>query len=375
MNFTFTSEQDEAAELAARILKDRATNERMKQVEADGDRYDHDLWQDLADAGLLGLALPEKYGGAGLGLIELCRVLVEVGRTVAPVPLATHGACASAIAELGSADQRELWLYGAATGERLFTAAVAEDHGALPEHPQTTAEPAGDGWTLNGVKTLVPTGTRADLLLVTATTPSGPGVFLLEAGTEGVTLEPQRTSDRDVAARITLRDVRVGEDALMGPADGAAAHRLGQLLTVAACAEQLGVTEGALALTSAYAKEREQFGRPIGTFQAVSQRLADGYIDVLGQQLTLWQAVWRLEEGLPADTEIAVAKLWAADAGHRLAHTTVHVHGGVGIDLDGEAHRFFTTAKRFEFAYGGTTEQALAIGRALAAQPGPAQPA
>ena len=133
-----------------------------------------------------------------------------------------------------------------------------------------------------------------------------------------------------------------------------------------AAAEQLGVTEGALALTASYAKTREQFGRPIGTFQAVSQRLADGFIDVLAQRLTLWQAVWRLQEGLPASTEVAVAKLWAADAGHRLAHTTVHVHGGVGIDLDGDAHRYFTTAKRFEFLFGGATDQALTIGRALA---------
>jgi len=364
MDFTFTPEQDEAAELAARILKDRATNERMKQVEADGDRFDPDLWKDLADAGLLGLALPEKYGGAGLGLIELCRVLVEVGRTVAPVPLATHGACASTIAELGSADQRELWLYGAAAGGRLLTAAVAEDREALPQHPQTAADQVDGVWTLNGVKTLVPTGTHADLFLVTATTPSGPGVFLVEPGTDGVSVLPQKTSDGDLAARIELTDAQ-GEP--FGDAD--AATRLGQLLVLSACAQQLGVTEGALALTSAYAKEREQFGRPIGTFQAVSQRLADGYIDVLGQGLTLWQAAWRLSEGLPAGTELAVAKLWAADVGHRLAHTTIHVHGGVGIDLDGEAHRFFTTAKRFEFAYGGTTEQALHIGRALASEP------
>ena len=128
----------------------------------------------------------------------------------------------------------------------------------------------------------------------------------------------------------------------MGSPDGVAAARLAQLLLVTSAAEQLGVTEGALALTAAYAKTREQFGRPIGTFQAVSQRLADGYIDVLAQRLTLWPAVWRLSEGLPAETEVATAKLWAADAGHRLAHTTVHVHGGVGIDLDGEAHRYFT---------------------------------
>ncbi len=123
-----------------------------------------------------------------------------------------------------------------------------------------------------------------------------------------------------------------------------------------------------MALTASYATTREQFGRPIGTFQAVSQRLADGYIDGLFFELALWQAVWRLSEGLPAEVEVATAKLWAADAGHRVAHTTVHVHGGVGIDLDGEAHRFFTAAKRFEFAYGGSTEQALLIGKSLARQ-------
>ena len=370
MDFTFTPEQDEAAELAARILEDRATNERMKQVEADGDRFDPELWAELGSAGLLGLALPEEYDGAGLGLIELCRVVVEVGRKVAPVPLVAHGAAGRLMAEQGSADQKQAWLPGAASGARLLTAAVAEDLQPLPKHPQTTAERADDGWTLSGVKTLVPTGTRADLFLVTATTPSGSGVFLVEPDTDGVAVLAQQTSDGDLAARVEL--VRAPGEPL---GDAGAATRLGQLLVLAACAEQLGVTEGALALTSAYAKEREQFGRPIGTFQAVSQRLADGYVDVLGQGLTLWQAAWRLSEGLPAGTELAVAKLWAADAGHRLAHTTVHVHGGVGIDLDGEAHRFFTTAKRFEFAYGGTTGQALDIGRALAAQPSEAQPA
>ncbi len=139
MDFTFTPEQDEAAELAARILKDRATNERMKQVEADGDRFDRELWAELGSAGLLGLALPEEYDGAGLGLIELCRVLVEVGRTVAPVPLVAHGAAGRLIAEQGTADQKQAWLPGAASGARLLTAAVAEDRESLPQHPPTTA--------------------------------------------------------------------------------------------------------------------------------------------------------------------------------------------------------------------------------------------
>ncbi len=251
----------------------------------------------------------------------------------------------------------------------MLTAAVAEERAFAPVRPTTVATPDGTSYRLTGSKAIVPAGPYADAFLVPAATPSGVGVFLVTPDDEGVSVVSQTFSDRDGVARLDLDDVVLGADRLIGTTDGVAGHRLRNLLVLAGSAEQLGVTEGALELTSAYAKTREQFGRPIGTFQAVSQRLADGYIDVLGQRLTLWQAAWRLDEGLPADTEVAIAKLWAADAGHRLAHTTVHVHGGVGIDLDGEAHRYFTTAKRFEFLHGASTEQALNVGRALAAEP------
>ena len=366
MDFNFTAEQDEAAELAAKILGDRATNDRQKQIEAAGSRFDSDLWRDLAEAGLVSLAVPEEYDGAGLGLVELCRVLVEVGRTLGPVPLAVHGPVSLLLAELGTDAQRSTWLPGMAAGTSIATAAVTEERAHLPARPTVVARPAGDGWLLSGSKSIVRAGAVADLVLVTASTDDGVGVFLLDPTAAGVDKIEQRTSDRDVVVSLDLLSAPAE---LLGALDGAGATRLGQLLTVCGAAEQLGVTEGALKLTASYAKVREQFGRPIGTFQAVSQRLADGYIDVLGQRLTLWQAVWRLAEGLPAEVEVATAKLWAADAGHTLAHTTVHVHGGVGIDLDGEAHRFFTTAKRFELLFGGATEQALTIGRALAAEP------
>lgn len=369
MDFSFTSEQNEAAALAATILGERATNERQKQVEAAGSRFDAELWGELASSGLTTLAVPEQYGGAGLGLVELCRVLVEVGRTVAPVPLAVHGPAALLVAERGTEAQRESVLPRVASGELILTAAVAEERSHLPARPTVLARAAGDGsddWVLTGSKSIVRAGGVAGLLLVTAATDQGVGVFLLDPAADGVTGVEGHSSDRDAVVRLDLDGAAVQ---LLGDVDGAAADRLAQLLIACAAAEQLGVTEGALHLTAAYAKTREQFGRPIGTFQAVSQRLADGYIDVLAQRLTLWQAVWRLAEGLPAETEVATAKLWAADAGHKLAHTTVHVHGGVGIDLDGEAHRYFTTAKRFEFLFGGATEQALTIGRALAAEP------
>jgi alkylation response protein AidB-like acyl-CoA dehydrogenase len=356
MDFTFTTEQDDAAQLAAQILGGRVDNERQKTVEAAGSRFDADLWRELTESGLTSLHLPEAYDGAGLGLVELARVLVEVGRTLAPVPLAVHGPATLLLAELGSDEQKERRL----SGGSVVTVALAEERAHLPARPTVVASDE----RLSGTKVLVRAGSVAEAFLVTATDADGTGVYLLEAGADGVTTTEGHSSDRDLVVRLDLDGAPATR---LGGSDAAA--RLAQLVVVAAAAEQLGVTEGALRLTASYAKEREQFGRPIGTFQAVRQRLADGYIDVLAQRLTLWQAVWRLAEGLPAETEVATAKLWAADAGHKLAHTTVHVHGGVGIDLDGEAHRYFTTAKRFEMVFGGATEQALAIGKVLATDP------
>jgi alkylation response protein AidB-like acyl-CoA dehydrogenase len=139
--------------------------------------------------------------------------------------------------------------------------------------------------------------------------------------------------------------------------------------TVGVCAHQLGVLERALELTAAYAREREQFGKPIGSFQAVGQRLAEAYIDVEAVRLTTWEAAWRVASGLPATAEVATAKFWAADAGHRVAHTAVHVHGGTGIDMDGLVHRYFVAAKRNEFTLGGATAQLRRLGSELAAIP------
>src|SRR6478609_4579210 len=152
MDFRFTQEQDEAAELAASILKDRTTNARLQAVEAAGDRFDRDLWAELGSAGLLGLALPEEHDGAGLGLIELARVLVEVGRTVAPVPLAAHGPASRLIAEVGTAEQRAAWLPRAASGAVVLTAAVAEERAYSPTRPTTVAAADGSSYRLTGSK-------------------------------------------------------------------------------------------------------------------------------------------------------------------------------------------------------------------------------
>ena len=161
MDFTFTPEQDEAAELAARILADRTSTERLRAVEAAGDRFDRDLWAALGEAGLLSLAVPEEHGGAGLGLVELCRVLVEVGTPVAPVPLATHGAVALLLAEHADGALQARWLPGAADGATVLTAAVAEERATCPTRPVISAEPHGDGWVLSGTKVMVRAGGAA----------------------------------------------------------------------------------------------------------------------------------------------------------------------------------------------------------------------
>jgi acyl-CoA dehydrogenase len=222
---------------------------------------------------------------------------------------------------------------------------------------------------LSGAKAVVPYGVVAEMVLVPAVLPSGEeALFAVLPSDEGVALERQEVVDRGDAAWLELTGVRLPADRRIGSGPDVV-PRLVRQATVATCAQQLGVLEGALELTAAYATSRTQFGRPIGSFQAVSQRVADAYIDVRAARLTMWHAAWAVASGEPAGTvreAVATAKFWAAEAGHRVAHTCVHIHGGAGLDLDNGAHRYFTAAKRLEFEQGGATAQLRALGAALA---------
>ena len=325
-----------------------------------GGCFDEGLWRELGKAGVLAAALPESAGGDGLGLLEQCSVLTEIGRALAPAPyLASIVLGASAITAFGSPEQQQRWAAPAGRGELLLAVALEEED---PREPSASA-----GGRVTGVWTAAPAAPWADLILV----PAGDGVFAVERDAAGVTVEPQELTDGVTAGRVVL--------------DGAAAERLGgpeasgaglarwliERGTVGLCALQLGVTERALEMTAAYATSREQFGRPIGSFQAVAQRLADAWIDVAAIRLTMWQAAWRLSEALPAesgpaDLAVSTAKFWAAEAGHRVAHTAVHVHGGVGIDVSHPLHRYFAAATHYEFSLGGATAQLRHIGAELA---------
>jgi alkylation response protein AidB-like acyl-CoA dehydrogenase len=250
----------------------------------------------------------KELGAAGildpsLGLLQQCSVLVEVGRAAAQIPyLPSVFVAASALRHFG----------------------VATDKTAAPFFM------------------VVP---EAEVIVV----PDGDSVALVPA--DGV--EMRRLVDGSK------------QNILEAQTSAPAARWMLERATIGICAQQLGVLERALEMTAAYACTRVQFGRPIGTFQAVAQRLADAYIDVEAVRLTMWQAAWRLSEGRPCAAEIATAKFWAADAGHRVAHTTVHIHGGVGIDLESPVHRYFVMAKRLEFTLGHATDQLRALGSLL----------
>ncbi|HEY8527916.1 MAG TPA: acyl-CoA dehydrogenase family protein [Acidimicrobiales bacterium] len=373
MDFSFTDDQEALAALARQILTDRVTHEYLTELEGrGGERIDPELYRALAEADLLGVALPEEDGGLGRGLVDQCLVLREIGRTLAPVPVGPSLVTgALPIARFGTGHQRARWVRPAAEGRAVLTAALAEPYGRSPQDLATTAERADGGWRLTGVKTGVPAGTLADVVLVPARAEGRPALFLVEPGAAGVTVEAQRTTNFDTAARITLDGAAVGPDALLGGDAGletgaAALDWLAQHATVALCAQQLGVVERSVEMIAEYTTNRVQFERPIATFQAVGHRAADAYIDAEAIRLTLWQAAWNLEAGRAAGLEVATAKLWAAEGGHRVAHALVHLHGGMGVAREYPAHRYFVHAKQIELMLGGATEQALRIGAALA---------
>jgi alkylation response protein AidB-like acyl-CoA dehydrogenase len=270
---------------------------------------------------------------------------------------------AGALAKFGSEALQQEWAVPAINGKKILAVALDGDMGEGP----VQAQAHGSGYRLTGARAQVGYGPVADAFLVPAETDSGTKVFVVEAGAAGVTVESLQTTGLGSIAHLELQGVELGEDGVVG--GGEVVDWLTTHGTLGRSAFQLGVLERALELTSQYAREREQFDRPIGSFQAVSARLADGYIDIKGLRLTLTQAAWRLSEDLPADIDVSSAAFWAAEAGHRVAHTTVHVHGGVGIDTDHPVHRYFLAAKQTEFAVGGATGQLLRIGRELAETP------
>jgi acyl-CoA dehydrogenase len=368
MDFRFSEEQDAVRGLAAQIFEGHASVERVKQVERSRDRFDHELWRALADAGLLAIAVPEELGGSGLGLIELCLLMEQQGRRVAPVPLwPTLVLGALAIAEFGTAEQQKAWLPGVARGDVVLTGAFAERGTNDPLRPSVSASSDGDRWRLDGCKPSVPAGHVAARVLVPATTEAGDvAVFLVDPAGPGVERTTAETTDRSIVAHLTLAGAPAEP---LGDRSGRALSWTLDRALVGLCAMQVGVAEAAVRMAAEYTSQRQQFGRPLSTFQGVALKAADAYIDTEAMRVTLWQAAWRLTAGRDASRAVMVAKWWASEAGQRVVHITQHLHGGMGADVDYPVHRYFLWGKQIEDTLGGASAQLARLGRALAAVP------
>ena len=372
MDFSFDDEQNELRELARKILGDLATNERLKDIEAKTPVFDAVLWGELSRANLLGLAIDDAYGGSGFGFFELCLLLQEIGRAVAPVPVyATALLGALPIAAFGSDAQKRAWLPRVATGDVVLSGALVELAATDVFDVQTTATPDGDGFRLRGEKSLVPAGSLAERIVVPARLGDDVAFFLLDPKAPGVRVQEQKTTDRQPYAHLTLTDVLVpGTERLAATGEGSTALRwLADRATVGLCAIQLGVGERALEMTARYARERIQFDRPIGSFQAVHQRAGDAFINLEAIRLTFLEAVLLLaagETGPQVDDAVAVAKYWASEGGQFTAYACQHLHGGIGIDVDYPLHRYFIWSTQIEHSLGCAAEQLQRIGSRIA---------
>lgn len=373
MNFSFSEEEEAAKDLAGQILGDATSFERTREVESDDDGpgFDRTLWAQLAESNLLGLPISESLGGQGFGFLALCLLLEEAGRNLAPVPLVESIVySALPIQQFGSDRLKTELIRKVIAGESLLSAALFEiGSPTLSRKVKTRAVVTSKGgFTLSGEKVCVPFAEAADLLLVSASGEDGLGLFLISPNAAGVSLERQETTAHERQFVVKLDGVSVEVDHVLA-APGSGEKVLDWLeprAMTALAAIAVGAAEEGLRQTAEYTSTRKQFGREIGSFQGVSLRAADAYIDVEAMRATMWQAAWQIDNRESAHKAAAVAKWWACMGGHRVSHTCQHLHGGIGSDVDYPIHRFFLRLKHVAMTLGGSNEQLSILGSLVA---------
>lgn len=377
MNFDLSDEQQVVRDLATQLFSNLAPVERVKAVERTTDPhdrgFDRELWAQLAESGILSLCLPEDDGGSGMGTVEMALVLEQQGRYVAPVPLWPTLVASMAVAEFGTAEQRAAHLPAVAAGERVLSVALAEAGANDVLRPTLRATAERDGLRIRGTKPAVPFGQHADAVIVPAVDDSGAVVLVVidttadgvvRIGVDTTAHEPQAHLDLDVVVPVTAV---LGHDGSENAVHGGEALRwVYEHSLVALCAIQLGVAQGSLSIMSQHVSTRQQFGKPLSTFQAVTQRAADGYITTEAMRVTTLNAAWRLAEGYDARRDVEVATFWAADGGQQVITAGQHLHGGIGSDIDYPVHRYFLWGTQLATVLGGASAHLARLGRLIA---------
>jgi alkylation response protein AidB-like acyl-CoA dehydrogenase len=369
MNFSLTEEQQEVRNLAEQILANEITTDRLVELDQYDVAYDKQTWMKLAEAGLLGVAIDEDYGGMGFDFETLCLLLEQAGKTVAPVPLVpVLASTAMILQQYGSGAQKEAWLPKIVSGEGLLVSALIEPGSADPLLPRSVLTSIGGGMQLHGCKHLVPLAKQAARVMVPAVRDEELVLLLIDPNASGVEVEHQQVTAGDAQYIIQFDSVSVlDEDIVASGADALHAIKALKQYTLAANSVLvLGVIEKMLAMTASYTSEREQFGRPVGTFQAVSHRAADAYIDVDCLRLACEQAVSLLSRREEAGEAVTVAKIWASDTAARVSQSAQHLHGGIGVDRDYPLFRYCLWAKQLELTLGSGASYVAELGDRLA---------
>ena len=344
----------------------------VREMEEDERGYTDELWGKMAEQGWMGLVVPEEYGGVGMSFFDLSLLLEEAGRAMLPGPLFSDVVLGGmTIADAGDEAVRREILPSLAEGRTIVTMALTEPNARLDAAGiETRADRRGDGFVINGAKLFVPNAHVSDYLIVVARTGSeeeNVTLFLVPRSAPGVSQELLRTIASDRQSEVVLQDVQAPPSAVLGEVGKGwdAVRKVLARGAVGKCAEMVGGAQAVLNMTVEYAKQRVQFGRPIGSFQAVQHHCADMATDVEGSRYLTHQAAWRLSSGLPAEREVAIAKAWVSDAYSRVCAVAHQCHGAIGFTKEHDLQLYSRRAKAAEVAFGDSDHHLEAVATAI----------
>jgi alkylation response protein AidB-like acyl-CoA dehydrogenase len=355
MDLDLTPEQELLRDTVRGVCTKHAGLDVVRQMEDDPVGYPEKFWLQLAELGLIGLTLPEAWGGSGMSMLDAAVVYQELGRALAPSPhFVSSVISGSVLALAGSDEQRQTWLPRIAAGEAIITPAWLEPgRGFGPEGVQVVAAPDGDGWRISGTKRHVQYASAADRLLLLARIGHEVVLLLVDPHTEGVTLTQQRTIASDTQYRIDFdhvvvpRAARVGAEGTGWPVWDAVMHEGAILLA----AQAAGGARHALDLTVQYAKDRRQFDKPLGAFQAIAHYLADAVTAVDGAETLVLEAAWARTENRPIGRLAPMAKLFACQTFRDVTAMAQQVFGGVGFTVEYDIQLYFRRAKQLQISW------------------------
>ena len=374
------NEEEQMVKNLAREFLDAECPPRLaRDMEKDDLGYPPELWRQMADLGWLGISVPERYGGQGLPLTYLGLIAEELGRAIAPVPFHSTMVAALTIAEIGTDQQKQDLLPRVCSGDLVLTWAFSEENPRyLPETVHCQATEDGDGFVLNGTKMFVDNFVAAEKCLVACrTTPAtddnaGISLLLVDAGSTGVSQIALTTLAKDKQSKVTFDNVRVPKANLLGELNGGWPFAQGMLDrgTALLCAQMVGAARKDAEMGIEYAKNRVAFGRPIAGFQSIQHMCADMILWVDGGQLLTYEALWKMDQGLPAAMEVSQAKSFCNDKCEAVVRTSQVLHGGMGFMMEFDLHLWYRRVTAWTMRLGTSFEHRSRIARALLDQPG-----